>query len=171
MDIALGVWISIVAVLISFASLAISFWQRCGSAITGAKPALVFVFDNAGGWRLRRVGEGPALNVIVAKKRVQGGWFNPVRVPPVPKDGEFDLHWIHGIPADDKNGLGATYNDMRDRPYITTTGGDHPRISEGYRLLERIVPAPHSRFEDDEIRVYRGLPDVRRGERCWGGFD
>ena len=161
MDFGLDIWISIFAVLVSFVSFAVTFWQRRASDVTGVKPALVFVFDNAGGWRLQNVGNGPALNIVVARKRPHGEWFDPVRVPPIPRDGEFELRWVS---ADDENGLGATYNDIRDRPYTTTTGDDYSRISAGDQLPERIVPAPHPKFEADEVRVYWALPDARGSE-------
>lgn len=155
----LAVFVSILAATISLISFALTYRQRGQSDIVGIRPALVFVFDNRTGWSLRNIGNGPALNVIVAKKRPYGEWFDAVRVPPVAKDGKFLLHWI---PIDDENGLGATYNDIRGRPYTTTTGADYSRIFEGHELPERIVVPSHPKFEDNDIRVYWEFPDLRR---------
>jgi hypothetical protein len=156
-----GSWpiLSVLAVVISVISFDFSFWQRRQADITGVQPALVFVFDNKVGWRLENIGNGPALNVIVAKKRPYGEWFEPVRVPPLAKDADLQLHWI---PINDENGLGATYNDIRNRAYTTTTGADYSRIIDGHELPERIVAPAHSKFEDREIGVYWALPDLRR---------
>jgi hypothetical protein len=68
-------------------SLAISYWHNRQSAITGRKPVLTFAYDDKTGWVLQNIGNGPALNVIVAQKEIGGQWFNPVRAPPVSMGG------------------------------------------------------------------------------------
>src|ERR687893_400657 len=89
-----GTWISVAALLISGVSLAISYWHSRKSAITGRKPVLTFVYDDETGWVLQNIGNGPALNVIVAQKKVGEQGFNPVRVPPISKDGAFVCRWL-----------------------------------------------------------------------------
>ncbi|MBC8093046.1 MAG: hypothetical protein H7Y15_14125, partial [Pseudonocardia sp.] len=45
-------------------------------------PVVVFVWDPAAKiWSLRNIGNGPALNVIIAQHD-RDGWYNSVRVPP-----------------------------------------------------------------------------------------
>lgn len=155
----LEIWISVGALVISLISFVVAFWQRREADITGVKPTLVFVFDNESGWKLQNIGNGPALNVIVAEKPPEGDWFNPVRIPPIAKDGEFTLCWIAlGNP----NGLGTTYNDIRNRPYTTTSGNDYSRIIEGRELPAVITVDEHPRFKDSEIGVHWVLPDRRR---------
>jgi hypothetical protein len=127
----LGTWISVVALLISGLSLAISFWNNRRSAITGRKPVLAFVYDHESGWLLQNIGNGPALNVIVAQKEVGGQWFNPVRVPPVSKDGTFVCRWLGHV---NTTGLGATYTDFEGRPYSSVSGNDLSRTFEGHKL-------------------------------------
>jgi hypothetical protein len=153
-----SIWISAIAVMISFISFGVTFWQRREADRTGIQPALVLVFDDKIGWRLQNIGNGPALNVVVAIKQPQGKWLDPVRVPPIAKDAEFELHWI---PLNDPNGLGATYTDIRNRPYATTSGSDYSRLLESNELPEVIEVKPHPQFKDHEIRPYWILQDHR----------
>lgn len=100
-------------------------------AILGRKPVLVFLYDNDRGWALKNIGSGPALNIVVAQKRVGGEWFNPVRIPPLPKDGEFIPVWLHHV---NTTGLGATYTDFENKPYTSTCGNDLSQVFEGIRF-------------------------------------
>ncbi|MGF6975382.1 hypothetical protein QFZ94_003832 [Paraburkholderia sp. JPY465] len=99
-------------------------------AVLDRKPALVFVYDGAVGWILRNVGSGPALNIVVAQKltRTTKEWCNPVRVPPLSKDGKFDLEWLQHV---NTTGLGATYTDSANIPYSSTCGKDLNVTHEG----------------------------------------
>ena|SRR5215210_7565315 len=155
----LEIWISIGALVVSLISFAVSFWQRREADITGVKPALAFVFDNKAGWRLQNIGNGPALNVVVAEKHSEDGWFNPVRIPPIAKGDEFALHWIA---PDNSNGLGATYTDIQDRPYTSTSGNDYSRIIAGHELPATITPEQHIKFKERNIRPHYLLPDRRK---------
>ena len=74
------------------------------------KPVLTFVYDDETGWNLRNIGNGPALNVIVAQKDVGGQWFNPVRVSPLTKDRAFVCCWLGNVIT---IGLGVTYTDFK----------------------------------------------------------
>jgi hypothetical protein len=90
---------------------------------------LVFVDDREElCWVLRNVGNGPALNVVVAQREQEYGWFNPVRVPPLAKDGSFPIRWLGRW---NDGGLGATYADFEDRRYTSTLGGEISYIYEG----------------------------------------
>ena len=103
-------------------------------------PVLVFEFDGRRGWLLRNVGNGPALNVVVAQKHVQGAkrgtWFDAVRVPPIGRDAEFTLGWL-GYRGD--TGLGVLYDDFAapdegGRSYTSTCGNDLNRTYVGSRF-------------------------------------
>src|ERR1041384_6175962 len=89
--------LSSTALLVSVVTFALNYRHTRGSAVLARKPVLIFEYDGELGWVLRNVGAGPALNVIVAQKRVGGDWFNPVRVPPLSKDGRFLLAWLNHV--------------------------------------------------------------------------
>lgn len=123
--------VAILALVISLFSFLFAFWKGRYDQITTVRPALVFVYD-AEGWVIQNVGTGPALNILVAKKELgKGGrparWIDPVRIPPLKRDGSFALH-------NNTHGLGATYEDMWSRPYTTTCGRDLNRIRRGLHL-------------------------------------
>ena len=106
--------VSGLAVAISALSLWIGSRHQRSSDQSGRMPVLVFQYDGRSGWLLRNVGNGPALNVVVACKHVEGPekgrWFRPVRLPPLSRDGELLLTWLgHGGDF----GLGATYGGLR----------------------------------------------------------
>ena len=101
------------------------------------------------GWLLRNVGNGPALNVVVACKYVKGEnrgtWFDAVRVPPLGKDGEMLLGWLG---HEGEHGLGATYEDFltqagKGKTYTTTCGDDLSKVVEGHAFA----------FGEDRIRA------------------
>jgi hypothetical protein len=126
--------IAIVSVAIAGVSFAVNFWIGRRAAARARKPVLVFVDDPKNGcWVLQNVGNGPALNVLVAQQQ-SGQWFNPVRTPPLAKDSEVPLRWLgRAIPS----GLGATYSDFENRRYTSTlTGKDRSRAYDGDRLPE-----------------------------------
>jgi hypothetical protein len=101
-------------------------------------PVLVFIYEPERGWLIRNVGNGPALNVVVARHSADRGWFDAVRVPPLRRDAECELtyldHWDTGT-------LGATYEDFLSadraggaRPYTVTCGQDRNQVRPGRRL-------------------------------------
>jgi hypothetical protein len=120
--------LSLTALLVSVVTFALNYRHTRRSAILSRKPVLVFEYDGDLGWVLRNVGAGPALNVIVAQKRVGGDWFNPVRVPPLSKDGKFVLGWLNHV---NTTALGATYVDTEQLPYTSTCGNDLSQVSSG----------------------------------------
>jgi hypothetical protein len=120
-----------IAILVSIFTFGLSFWFTWRSSIAAKRPVLVFVYEDSIGWLLRNIGGGPALNVIVAQKRIGGEWFNPVRVPPFAKDAEMSLRWLGHA---NTTGLGATYTDYEDRPYTSTCGDDLSRTFRGARF-------------------------------------
>jgi hypothetical protein len=136
-----------VAIVVSVASFVVSFISSRRAVIAGRRPILVFVYEGTTGWIARNLGNGPALNIVVAQKRVGGDWFSPVRIPPLAKDAEFQLEWLGHM---NDTGLGATYADFEQRVYSTSCGNDLSRVYS-YRLLpewteQQIKPhwhAPH----------------------------
>lgn len=126
-------WLSIGAFIVSVTSLTISILNNRRSAITGIKPVLVFVYAEAKGWTIQNIGNGPAMNIIIAQKQINGVWFNPVRIPPISKGAELTLDWLKHV---NDTGLGAIYTDFQDRAYSSTCANDLSRIFDGNKLLE-----------------------------------
>lgn len=123
--------LSATALIVSLFTFVLNYRFARRSAILGRKPVLVFEYDGNIGWTLKNVGAGPALNTIVAQKRVGGEWFNPVRVPPLAKDGHMVLTWLGHV---NTTGLGATYSDFNGKPYTSTCGNDLSQVFDGTRF-------------------------------------
>ncbi len=123
--------LSSTALVVSLVTFALNYRHTRQSAVLARKPVLIFEYDGQIGWILRNVGAGPALNVIVAQKRVGGDWFNPVRVPPLSKDGRFILKWLDHV---NSTGLGATYTDTEQLAYTSTCGNDLSKIAKGIQF-------------------------------------
>lgn len=123
-------YISALALVVSVGSFALSYNLSRESAITSVRPVLVFQFDENEGWSVRNVGNGPALDVIVAmKKDDKADWTQPMRIPPLAKDGEFSLKkWDIYTPA---RTLGATYRNIQEKVYSTTCTSDLSKTHEG----------------------------------------
>jgi hypothetical protein len=72
--------------------------QRSAGAVERRSriPVLVFIYDSSGRWLLRNVGNGPALNIVMAIKESRDdiSWQKPTRIPPIGRDGEFQLTWL-----------------------------------------------------------------------------
>ena len=137
-----AIFISAVSVVIAFASLILNVVLNHRASVRARKPVLVFVDDpEQGCWMLQNVGNGPALNVLVAQ-RDSGHWFNPVRGRPLAKDAAFGLEWLGRVNV---TGLGASYADFEDRRYTSTLGNEVARAFEGDLLPD---------WSDSEIRRY-----------------
>lgn len=120
--------LSSTALLVSVVTFVLNYLHTRKSAIRARKLVLVFEYDGDMGWLLRNVGAGPALNIVVAQKHVAGEWFNPVRVPPLSKDGKFVLKWLNHV---NTTGLGAIYTDTERLPYTSTCGNDLSQVRSG----------------------------------------
>jgi hypothetical protein len=120
--------LSSAALIVSITTFALNYRHTRRSAVLGRKPVLVFEYDGERGWFLRNVGSGPALNIVVAQKHA-GEWFNPVRISPLARDGEFLLIWLGHV---NTTGLGATYSDTENAPYTSTCRNDLSRTVEGH---------------------------------------
>jgi hypothetical protein len=144
-----SVGIALVALIFSIVSFVLSYRLGRDSSVTNVRPVLVFEYSGDVGWILRNVGTGPALNVLVAQKRVGGDWFNPVRVPPLAAAASFVPTWLGHV---NTTGLGATYTDVDGRKYSSITGND---LTEIY---DREVFGP---WEESEIRRHWNQPPYR----------
>jgi hypothetical protein len=129
--------VAVAALVVSLVSVVISYFASHRTERRSRMPVLVFIYSGQMGWTLRNVGNGPALNIIVAKKKVGGDWFDPKRVPPIGRDHELALAWIG---HDNQHGLGASYSDFlkgkyrKSGRYTVTCGNDLNTIRRGTRL-------------------------------------
>jgi hypothetical protein len=143
------------ALLFAIISFLLSFYSTSVAGRRARMPALVFVFDlTHRQWVLRNVGNGPALDVVVAQrtKGMAGQWYRPVRVPPLGKDDQFLLWWLE---SSRDFGLGARYHDMvvgdsraLRHVYVTRTGDDISRIYQGHRSRRIDMP----QWQDSDIQ-------------------
>lgn len=75
--------LSVLPLILSGLALVVSFMSFQLTAVRSVKPVLTIAYQSDAGWSLTNVGNGPALNVIVARRETEGKWFDPVRVPPL----------------------------------------------------------------------------------------
>lgn len=121
--------IAVLALVFSITSFVLSYQLSKRSAVTNVKPVLVFEYDGNVGWILRNIGNGPALNVLVAQKMVRGDWFNPVRIPPLAAGSSFIPSWLGHV---NTTGLGTIYMDVDGTKYSSVTGNDLTEIHKGH---------------------------------------
>jgi hypothetical protein len=122
--------ISMVALIVSITTLVLNYRNQRKGATLGRKPVLIFEYQRETGWTLRNIGNGPALDVVVAQ-RLKGEWFNPVRVPPLSKDGKMTLGWLGHV---NNTGLGSIYADTEGLPYTVICGKDRNTHSDGLSI-------------------------------------
>ena len=111
--------ISLLAFFLALTSFCVSIWQSWSSGVIARRPVLAIEYEDGNGWHLRNIGNGPALNVIAAQKRVGGDWFNPVRVPPIAASDSLHMKWLGEV---NTTGIGAIYEDFKGRTYTSTCG-------------------------------------------------
>ena len=119
--------ISLIALTLSvIATISSIYFSNIGLK-TNVLPTLVFVFDSGKGWAINNVGNGPALNVVVAHQ-VHGddNWKDPTRLYPIPEDDVVHIEWVGLNP----NKLIATYTDVHNRPYNSLTDEDLTTIKD-----------------------------------------
>lgn len=123
--------IAIFALMFSLVSFGLSFWHSLRSFRAGIRPVLVIAYDSSLGWVLRNIGTGPALNIVVAQRNLDGEWFNPVRSPALAAQTQFVLKWLGHV---NDTGIGASYEDFKGKVYSSTCGDDLSRIFVGRTL-------------------------------------
>ena len=166
--------IAVVSVILAFTSFVVNFWLNHRAAVRARKPVLVFVDDHGDQdcWVLKNVGNGPALNVVMAEREPKkdnhpGTWLNPVRVPALATESDFRLYWLDDVKD---RGLGALYSDFEGRRYTSLAGDEQVWTYEGNRL---------PKWAEKEIENYwcanlSNVPptnrweDTRWGERLGG---
>jgi hypothetical protein len=119
--------ISLVALILSiFATISSIYFSNIGLK-TNVLPTLVFVYDSKKGWSISNVGNGPALNVIVAhQNHGEDNWKDPTRLYPIPEDEVVLIEWV----GDNPDKLMAAYTDVHNRPYTSLTDEDLTTIKD-----------------------------------------
>ena len=135
-------YISVLALFVSIGSFGLSYNLSRESAVTAIKPVLVFQFDDENGWSVKNVGNGPALDVIVAmKKDDKTDWSQPMRIPPLARNGTFNLKkWDAYTNA---RTLGVRYRNIQEKIYSTTCTNDLSKTHES-----NVLPS----WSDKEIK-------------------
>ena len=100
-------------------------------SIVGKQPILVFEYDQAAGWKIRNIDNGPALNISIWLRGKESKWSHEVRVPALSKDREFTLNWVGKLNA---WMLGAVYGDFEGREYTSVSQHDANTIRSGNKL-------------------------------------
>jgi hypothetical protein len=164
--------LSVIAIVLSAVTFGLTY--RAGQAADRRSriPVLVFVYDEHRGWLLRNVGNGPALNITTAIRKTheqaEDEWEAPTRVPPIERDGEFELHWLkHANVAV----LAATYQDFlaadtshKARVYTVTSAYDLNQIVPGHLLPDWSVARSVPHWHQKQIEMQRG-PGGEPGSR------
>jgi hypothetical protein len=119
-------------------------WTRTSAQASDRRsriPVLVFVYETDH-WLLRNVGNGPALNIVVAIKNghEDSQWQKPTRIPPIGRDDGFRLSWL-GDSGPAK--IAATYEDF--------LAADTPGKSRFYTV--------QIEYDINSINPGRSLPD------------
>jgi hypothetical protein len=113
---------------------------------------LVFIYDSHGHWLLRNVGNGPALNIVMALKEKHDdiSWQRPTRIPPIGRGGEFSLSW-----------LGDTDVAMMAASYEDFLAADTTSESRGYTVSMS--------YDQNHIKPRRELPrwDITESSAHW----
>jgi len=127
--------ISILALLLSVLTFVVSQRMTRLNSRLSYTPVLVFVYAGRS-WHLQNVGNGPALNVVVASKRdlLDEEWVHPTRIPPIATGGDFLLSWL-----DDEAtaALAATYEDFLS---VNSPGRAHVYTVSATHDVNRVVP-------------------------------
>jgi hypothetical protein len=124
-------YVSVAALVFSLVSFGFTYSLSSRTAVTSVHPVLVFEYAQPDGWSVRNIGNGPALNVLIASKSEMSDWQQPVRIPPLQKDGRIALHWLGHLNV---RTLGASYSDIANRQYSSTCTDDLSRAFEGNTL-------------------------------------
>jgi hypothetical protein len=164
------------ALLFAVVSFLISLHSASVAGRRARMPALIFTYDlKYRQWVLRNVGNGPALDIVVAQRaKDTEKWYMPVRVPPMGQDDQFVVWWLESTRD---FGLGARYHDMvvgdssaLRHVYVTRTGNDVSRIYAGRRSRRVGMPTwpdgnvtRHWQLPEPSPEKISSIPETERG--------
>jgi len=123
--------ISLIALILSIIATIASIYFPSLGLKTEIMPTLVFIYSPSDGWILRNVGNGPALNIVIAyQMHFENDWQNPTRLYPIAQGEELKIKWVRH----DLDKLGVIYSDAYNRVYTSICDDDLTTIVEGRAL-------------------------------------
>ncbi len=130
------------AIVVSIIAITVSYLSVRKSRIIGLQPVLVFCFNRGGGWSVKNIGNGPALNIVFALLNADDQWVSPEGIPSLAVNGEF----VFGSFNTQIKiiGWGCLYTDISERSYSSLQKGNKTQIIKG-----SLFPA----WNYDEIRM------------------
>jgi hypothetical protein len=119
---------------VSLAAVAVSYYCFRLALRRSVKPVLVFSHEGQGKddksvWHVENVGNGPAINVILAGRNVERQWKQSLILPALATGSRFRLTWITHTGA-----LVAIYSDSSGGMYTTECFDSRNRIFAGNRF-------------------------------------
>jgi len=134
-----------VAIVVSILAITVSYLASLKSRIIGLQPVLVFCFNSGRGWSVKNIGNGPALNIVLALLDADDQWVSPEGIPSLAVNGEF----VFGSFNTQIKiiGWGCLYTDISERSYSSIQKGNKTQIVTG-----SLFPA----WNCDEIRMKEG---------------
>jgi hypothetical protein len=126
------------AAIIATCSLFYSVYSARRTAVRSRQPDLVFEYADDG-WYLENVGNGPAINILLAFRGDKTPWKCPLRIPPLAKDAKYHIKELGRLSV---RHLGASYTDSSGHWYSTLSVNDENVVERG-----RALPS----FDDSEI--------------------
>ena len=124
--------ISLIALVLSLIATVSSIYFSNLGLKTNVLPTLVFIYNSANGWSVKNVGNGPALNVIIAHQNHGANkWQAPTRLYPLAAGDKIHIKWVGRSP----NKLMATYADVHNRNYTSLTDEDLTTIESKSPLI------------------------------------
>ncbi len=75
------------AIVVSIVAITVSYLSARKSRVIGLRPVLVFCFNSGSGWSVKNIGNGPALNIVLALSDADDRWISPEGVPSLGVNG------------------------------------------------------------------------------------
>jgi hypothetical protein len=126
------------AVFIAMCSLLYSWISARKTAVRSRQPVLVLEYADDG-WHVENVGNGPAIDILLAFRGDKTPWKCPLRIPPLAKDAKYHIKELGKLSV---RHLGASYSDSSHHWYSTRSVNDKNVVERG-----RTLPS----FADSEI--------------------
>ncbi|GJQ57918.1 MAG: hypothetical protein D8M57_04110 [Candidatus Scalindua sp. AMX11] len=115
-----------ISVAVSMTAITVSYLSARKAGITGIRPVLVFCFNSGSGWSLKNIGNGPALNIVLALLDADNRWVSPEGIPSLAVNGEFVIGGFNT--QIEFIGWGCFYTDISASPYSSTQKGSETQI-------------------------------------------